>query len=84
MDGAGYVRVLAVLKKQKHQEWVADLARSLVSNEPPRAISSEEAGLPAEFVLDPSFYAVALGPYTPDTINLADERISSDLSILLP
>ena len=55
-----------------------------MSNEPPRAISSEEAGLPAEFVLDPSFYAVALGPYTPDTINFADERISSDLSILLP
>jgi hypothetical protein len=82
--GPAYVRVLAVLRKRENQEWLVDLARNLANNEPPRAVPPEDAGLPPEFVLDPSFYAVGLGPYEPDRLNFTDERISRDFTILLP
>lgn len=86
--GPDYVPLLAVLRRQENkQDWLVDLATNLINNERPRAVENEEAGLPPEFVLDTSFYAVALGRYHPDTLDFEKEKISRDaasLRVLLP
>src|SRR5215218_7292055 len=85
--GPDYVRVLAVLRKQKKQQWLIDLAMNLVNNEAPRHIAANDAGLPSEFTVDRSFYAVAMGPWEPDTLDYERETLSPDqasLSMLLP
>jgi hypothetical protein len=85
--GPDYVPVLAVLKKQEKQQWLVDRATNLVNNEPPQDLRIDDTGLPQEFILDRSFYAVAMGPWGPDTVDFERERISSDrtsLSIFLP
>jgi hypothetical protein len=77
--GPDYVRVLAVLKRQKRgPHWLSQLAENLLNNVSPRIVEPEESRLPPEFVLDASFYAVALGPYHPDTLDFENERISRD------
>jgi hypothetical protein len=96
MDAPGpeYVRVLAVLERQKDsQEWLVKFARSLWHNEP-LPVDIGETGLPKEFVLDKSFYAVPMGPRDPDDLDFARAEIRLDfadaeafrsgLAVLLP
>jgi hypothetical protein len=63
LPGPDYIRVLAVLPKGDRQ-WLVDAAQALLER---RDWPSEDldTGLPAEFELDRSFRAVALGPTAP-------------------
>jgi hypothetical protein len=45
-------------------------------------VEPHESSLPPDFVLDPSFQAVALGPYHPDTLDFANEKITLDAPTL--
>ena len=94
MDAPGpeYVRVLAVLERQDSQEWLVSLARNLWHNRT-SDIHIGETGLPEEFVLDKSFYAVPMGPWDPDSLDFASaerfdladtEALRNSLDVLLP
>jgi subtilisin family serine protease len=77
--GPDYVRVLAMLeRKPGMQQWLVDLANNLVNNQLPRDVAVEETGLPSEFILNTSFYAVAMGPWQPGALDFEKEKISLD------
>jgi subtilisin family serine protease len=77
--GPDFVRVLAVIKREKDQQrWLVDLATNLLASGD-WDIAIDDPALPSEFVLDKSFYAVPLGPWSPDTIDFETNRIELDL-----
>jgi subtilisin family serine protease len=77
--GPDYVRVLAVVERQEKQKWLVDLATKLLANDD-WDIAIDDPALPQEFILDKSFYAVALGPWSPDTIDFEKTRIELDFA----
>jgi Subtilase family len=74
LPGPDWIRVLAVLPKNG-REWLVDAARALLDGRTWQ-IEKSETGLPAEFELDQSFLAVALGKSAPSDFNF-DRSVDS-------